>query len=72
MVLDLCSSSNDTLYLYKVSLIIYIIEGFRVIERALFPYQNFQRDIIPSKSSGNLVLVLCNLTNHALYLYKVS
>ena len=45
MVLDLCSSSNDNLYLHKVSL--NYLKGFQVIERTLFPYPNFQRDIIP-------------------------
>ena len=44
MVLNLCISSDDTLYLYQVSR--KYLKGFQVIERMQFVYWNFLRGII--------------------------
>ena len=50
-----------------------ILKGFRVIERTRFPIFKFsKRNNSVKNVSGVMVLVLCLLSNVALYLYKVS
>ena len=50
-----------------------ISDGFKVMERAQFSYEKFQRAIIRKKNVGGVtVLVLCKLSNGALYLVQLS
>ena len=74
MVPNLCSSSNDALYLYKIGE--NIKKGFRVTERTRFPYKNVQRDIISVKNvGGDVIFIFCTfwtLSDHTLLSYKVS
>ena len=71
MVFLLCISSDDALYLYKVSR--KYLKGFRFIEGLHFQYLKFSKG---HNSVHNLcrvmVLVLCTSSDRALYLYKVS
>ena len=53
MVLVLCSSSNDTLYLYKVSLN-YLKRVSELFRDYFFHIQDFQRGIIQLKIYGEL------------------
>ena len=71
MVLVLCISSEDALYLYKVSC--KYLKGFSVIQRTRFPIFKFSKWNDSVKNvSGVMILVLCLLSDDALYLYKVS
>ena len=50
-----------------------ISKGFRAIEGLLFPYSGFSKGHSSVKTVGRvMVLVLCILSDLALYLYKVS
>ena len=50
-----------------------ISKGFRAIERLLFPYSRFSKGHNSVNTVGRvMVLVLCILSDLALYLYKVS
>ena len=50
-----------------------IKKGFRIIERTRFPKFKFSKGNNSKKIVGGvMVLVLCLLSNAALYLYKVS
>ena len=50
-----------------------IPKGFRAIEGLLFPYSGFSKGHHSVKTVGRvMVLVLCILSDLALYLYKVS
>ena len=71
MVLVLCLLSNVTLYFYKFHE--NISKGFRAIEGLLLPYSGFSKGHNSAKTVGrSMVLVLRILSDHALYLYKVS
>ena len=51
----------------------YTSNGFRAIERLLFPYSGFSKGHNSVKNARRvMVLVLCILSDLALYLYKVS
>ena len=50
-----------------------IAKGFRAIEGLLFPYSGFSKGHNSVKTVGRvMVLVLCILSDLALYMYKVS
>ena len=50
-----------------------IEKGFRVIEGLIFPFSGFSKGHNPVKNDGRvMVIVLCILSDHAVYLYKVS
>ena len=50
-----------------------ISKGFKVIEGLLFPYSGFSKGHNSVNNVGTvMVLVLCILSDLALYLYKVS
>ena len=50
-----------------------ISKGFRVMEGLLFPYSGFSKGRSSAKTVGRvMVLVLCTLSELAVYLYKIS
>ena len=50
-----------------------ILKGFRVIEELVFSFSGFSKGHNSVKNIGRvMVLYLCILSDHALYLYKVS
>ena len=50
-----------------------ISKGFRAIEGLLFPHSGFSKGHYSVKNAGRVMaLVLCILSDHALYFYKVS
>ena len=50
-----------------------ISKGFRAIEGLVFPYSGFSKGHNSVKTVGTVIgLVLCILSDLALYLYKVS
>ena len=49
-----------------------ISNGIKVIERTRFLYRKLQREIIPQKKIGEVMVVnLCTSSGHALYFYQV-
>ena len=50
-----------------------ISKGFRAIKGLLFPYSGFLKGHNSVKNAGRIMgFILCILSDHALYLYKVS
>ena len=73
MLLNLCTSSYDDLYLVYICTKFHenILGGTRVIERTQFTYEEFQRAIISKKMlmelqfffSAHCLMVICICTN---------
>ena len=49
-----------------------ILNGIKVIERTRFLHGKLQKEIIPQKNEGGVMVVyLCTSSGHALYFYQV-
>ena len=73
MVLNLCTSSYDALYLYIcIKFHENILDGIKVIERTQFSNEKISKVHNSVKNvDGVTVLFLCTLSDGSLYLYKV-
>ena len=65
MVLVLCTSSDDGLYLYQVPR--KYLQGIS----KLLSGHDFQRESFNKNVGGVVVIVLCTSSDNALYLYQV-
>ena len=69
MVLNLCTSPDDALYLYQFQE--NISKGFRIIERLRFGYLQFSKGHNSVNNVGGvIVLVLSTSSDGVLYLYQ--
>ena len=60
MVLVFCTSSDNVFYIY-IKVPENTSKDFRVIEQTHFPFQNFQRSMIPEIDVGGVMILFLHI-----------